>query len=344
MRAYEIRIAPVDDDRTWRLVEIGDRQTLHRLNQLIRDEFALRGNHLYCFYVGGDPYLSKLAYGGPRADTRREATRSNLGNLGLKKGKRLTYVYNFTEDRVFQLNVQRVHGVADGTKLPRVTKRQGKVPEPRPPEDDGKRKDVHRAFKDVTARLRSTAEAWSQGKRPSRSALKQELALALELGKRVSGEWETIKLIELHTSSDISGWLIALPEALAAEGLIDEALGVIEVFSELEPQSFLGDKPLILCKAGREQEAKESAEANTERFADDAWIWAKAGDVAWQSRDTAVAETSLRRALELAGKTQYLRESILERLLALLEETGKSDAAQELAEAEKKRRSRSDRH
>ena len=48
-------------------------------------------------------------------------------------------------------------------------------------------------------------------------------------------------------------------------------------------------------------------------------------------------------ALDLAGNTQYLRDSVLERLLSLLEEQGKEQAARDLAEAEKARRSRRER-
>ena len=343
MRGYDIKITPVKDDRLWRIVEISDRQTLHQLSGIVRDEFSLTGNHLYCFYLGDKPYNARTAYGGPAADTRRLAVKTTLGSLGLKKGRRFLYVFDFADDRIFRLQVQRIHNVGDPSKLPRVTKRHGQVARPSRSSEETKRQETLAELGDMSERLGSVADSWSQGKRPSKASLRQEYELATELGARIAGDWEKVKLLEKHSRSDVSGWLIALPEALAAEGLTDEALAIIDTLGGIEPDAFLGDKPLVLCKAGRGDEARKEAEANAERFPEDAWIWAKGGDVFWKLGDTAKAESFFRRALELAGNTQYLRESVLERLLALLEEMCKSDAARDLAAAEQRRRARSER-
>ncbi len=341
MKAYEIKFWPAKTDRVWRLVEVSDRQTLHQLSEVVRDEFALSGGHLYCFYMGEKPYNAKTAYGGPCADTERQAVKTSLGSLGMKRGKRFVYVYNFAEDQLFRFHVQRVRNISDAGRLPRVTKRNGSVP--RAKEAQEPRRPKVGALKSISKRLSSIADAWSQGKRPSKASLRQEYELALELDRLVGGDWENVKLLERETGSDISGWLVALPEALAAEELIEEALETIEKYAGLEPISFLSDKPLILVKAGREDAARQEAEANADRFPDDGWVWAKTGDLFWQVGDKGRAEHFLRRALELAGNAQYLRESVLERLLALLEDMGKSSAARELAETEQKRRSRSER-
>jgi tetratricopeptide (TPR) repeat protein len=342
MKAYEIKTWPMSDDRVWRIVEISDRQTLHQLGQLLQDEFRLHGNHLYCFYMGEKPYNAKVAYGGPHADTPRQAVKTSMGSLGLKRGRRFLYVYDFAEDRVLRLQIQRVRTVSDASGYPRVSKRNGRVPEAADSARKGRKRELG-PLKALAGELGSIAEAWSQGKRPSKAALRHELELARTLDDRLQGEWEKLKLLERHTGHDVSGWLVALPEALAAEGLAAEALDVIEKFAGFEPVSFLSDKPLVLVKTGQEEEAKQEAEANTRRFPEDAWVWAKAGDLFRRLGDAGRAETLLRKALELAGNALYLRESVLERLLALLEEAGKSQAARELTEAEQRRRARSER-
>jgi tetratricopeptide (TPR) repeat protein len=289
--------------------------------------------------MGEKPYSSRVAYGGPNADTRRHALKTNLGSLGLKKGKRFLYLFDFTADRAFLLQVGRVFSVGDSVPLPRVVARGGKAP----PRDPGPEGPAMGPLKALADRLGTIANAWGKGKRPSKSALLDEVALARDLDEKLAGRWQLLRLLERETGSDISGWLVALPEALVAEGLVAEAVDIVDRFAGLEILSFLSDKPLVLLKAGRVDEARQEADANTRRFPEDAWVWAKAGNLFWQAGDTGRAERLLRRALELAGSTQYLREHVLERLLALLEETGKSAAAHDLAEAEKRRRSRNER-
>ncbi len=87
----------------------------------------------------------------------------------------------------------------------------------------------------------------------------------------------------------------------------------------------------------------EAAGAATARFPEDAWVWAKSASVLARAGRPLDAERGYRRALELAGNAQYLRDGILERLLALLEEQGKAGAARDLAEEEKRRRARNER-
>ena len=171
MRGYDIKITPVKDDRLWRIVEISDRQTLHQLSGIVRDEFSLIGNHLYCFYLGEKPYNARTAYGGPAADTRRLAVKTTLGSLGLKKGKRFLYVFDFAADRIFRLQVQRIHNVGDPSKLLRITKRHGQVARPSRSSEETKRKEALAELGDMSERLGSVADSWSQGKRPSKASV-----------------------------------------------------------------------------------------------------------------------------------------------------------------------------
>jgi len=336
VKAYEIKIWPLENDKVWRIVEISDRQTLHHLSGVIKEEFRLTGDHLYCFYLGEKPYDSKVAYGGPNCDTEKQAVKTNLGALGLRKGRRFLFLYDFTEDRTFRLQVQRVRNVSDSSGFPNVAKRAGSIPAP----PSREREEEPEAVGVFASRVGPVAESWSQGKRPSRSSLRGEYELAKELGGVGGEKSELVRALERKTGNDVSGWLVALPEALAAEGMVSEALELIDSFVELEPVSFLSDKPLVLFKAGRRDEARKEAEDNLDRFPEDGWVWAKTGNLLWQLGEKQRAERVLKRALELAGSAQYLRDTVLERLLALLEDVGKSQEARQLAEAEEKRRAK----
>lgn len=339
MRGYVIKVWPVVEEDAWRVVEANDRQNLHHLHHLIRTEYGLQGEHLYSFYMGGEPYEAKRAYGCPRADTPHVAGRTSLGSLGLKKGRRFAYVFDFSQERVFGLLVQSVRNNAEDLKLPRVVTRHG--PQVTPASDPAPEGlgDLEPFVGDV----RSVAASTAAGKRFSRTVLQTQHALAVKLADAIGGDPARFHLLEKRCGEDVSGWIVSLPESLAAEGLFDEALDVIARYEPLEPEALAGDRALILLHAGQRQEAMAAAEANIQRFPDDAWVRTKSGDVCWKAGEPARAERLYRKALELAGSANYLREALLERLLSLLEEQGMSQAAKELAEQESRRRSRGDR-
>jgi len=339
VRLYELKVWPRDQDGVWRAIDVTDRQSLHHLHETIKNEFALAGRHLYCFYLGDKAYDAKKAYGGPGADTPLKAEKTNFASLGLKRGRRFLYLFDFTAERFFTVLVQRVRGAPAGGRFPAVSGRHGHVAAPDKPAPD----DSRAACGPIENDLRAAAAAWAQGKRPSKGALKREHELALALAERVKGDWGMVKRLELRLGVDVSGWIVGLPEALAAEGFTAEALAAIDRFAELEPESLLGDRGVVLAGAGRIEEAVEAAGAATARFPEDAWVWAKSASVLARAGRPLDAERGYRRALELAGNAQYLRDGILERLLALLEEQGKAGAARDLAEEEKRRRARNER-
>jgi len=339
VRLYELKVWPLEQEGVWRAIDVTDRQSLHHLHETIKVEFGLAGQHLYCFYLSDKAYDAKKAYGGPGADTPHHADKTNFASMGLKRGRRFLYLFDFTAERFFRVLVQKVRGAPDGGRFPAVSGRQGRLPAPEKPAPD----DSRAACGPIENDLRAAAAAWAQGKRPSKGALKREHDLAVALVERAKGDWGMVKRLERRLGVDVSGWIAGLPEALAAEGFTAEALAVIDRFAELEPESLLGDRGVVLVGAGRIDEAVEAVGAATSRFPEDAWVWAKGASVLARAGKPLEAERGYRRALELAGNAQYLRDGILERLLALLEEQGKAGAAHDLAEEENRRRSRNER-
>jgi len=98
-------------------------------------------------------------------------------------------------------------------------------------------------------------------------------------------------------------WLIELPMALAAGGLVDQAVAVGDALAELDQDNsamFASDVAVILAESGRRQQALARVEQNLSRFPDDVWTHIHAGDVHLALTDHASAERAFRDAITVA--------------------------------------------
>ena len=143
-----------------------------------------------------------------------------------------------------------------------------------------------------------------------------------------------------HSTVDMGWWLGEIPFALARFGMVDEAAELCARMAAVrEAENFLGDRAVILAEAGRRDDALRQAEKNLVRFPEDAWVRIKAGDVYRELGDAAAAEAAYRQALEMtpADQPSFDRDGAVERLICILDETGRSDEANALIESEKAR-------
>lgn len=143
-----------------------------------------------------------------------------------------------------------------------------------------------------------------------------------------------------RSTVDVGWWLGELPFALARFGMVDEAAELCARMAAVrEVEYFLGDRAVILAEAGRRDEALRQVEKNLARFPDDAWVRIKAGDVYRELGDAAAAETAYRHALAMsqAEEPSFDRDGAVERLICILDETGRSEEANALIESEKAR-------
>ena len=89
----------------------------------------------------------------------------------------------------------------------------------------------------------------------SEAQLRCDAGLALELAKRLADQPEAFaQLMVADVLSDV--WLIELPMALAAGGLVDEGVAVADALVELDQDNsgmFASDGAVILAEAGRQQ-------------------------------------------------------------------------------------------
>ena len=179
---------------------------------------------------------------------------------------------------------------------------------------------------------------------PSTAELALDADLALRVAERLTGRLEDVD--ELVAFEYLSPeWMIELPTALAAAGLVDEAVAVGDAFARLdtiEADSLARDVALILARAGRVDQALQRVEASLERHPDDPWTHIGTGDVHAALGDPERAERALRRALVLAqrsGAAPYDATCALQRLRELLadqpgREREQAEIAHELRRAE----------
>jgi len=136
----------------------------------------------------------------------------------------------------------------------------------------------------------------------SETELRSDAELALELAARLAPRPEAFaELMVADVLSDV--WLIELPMALAAGGLVDEAVAVGDALAELDQDNsamFASDVAVILAEAGRQKQALARVEENLRRSPDDLWTQIHAGDVHLALSNPVRAEQEFRDALATA--------------------------------------------
>jgi hypothetical protein len=124
LRAVVTGISPL----IWRRLEVAVGTTVAGLHAIVQAVFGWSGEHLHRFVIGGTEYgISYL--GGP--GFRDDARQVHLAGLGLRKGERFTYEYNFSAAWRVDLRVEQIACAQPGRAYPRCTggRRAG------PPED-----------------------------------------------------------------------------------------------------------------------------------------------------------------------------------------------------------------
>lgn len=112
----------------WRRLRVPDRLTLEQLHRILQLVFGWMDYHLYEFRLGldiddlGSHHASSVEAQGPRIRwsipdpewddpelvETRDSQRTTLRELGLAKGAALTYVYDFGDDWVHHIRVEKV--------------------------------------------------------------------------------------------------------------------------------------------------------------------------------------------------------------------------------------------
>jgi tetratricopeptide (TPR) repeat protein len=191
----------------------------------------------------------------------------------------------------------------------------------------------------LLARIKQAMHRASEGTLLAGDTAQAEYQTAVDLCEMVGTD--KIRFTDLDEQHDlfIHDWAIELPFQLARAGLVEEAAALTERFAAItEADNFLPNRAIILAEAGRREEALAQVTENLQRFADDPWVTIRSGDVHDRLREHTQAEQLYRRGLELAGDDTYTRAGAVERLIPLLDNTGRKEEGEALREAEKSRK------
>jgi hypothetical protein len=114
--------------RVWRTIEIRGSQTLHHLHQAIQGAFGWDDDHLYSFYMSGEPWDPETEYSAPGAGEGRKAHQVKIGGLGLVPTQRFLYLFDYGDELMHEVRVEGVGPAVAGCKYPRVVKSHGEAP------------------------------------------------------------------------------------------------------------------------------------------------------------------------------------------------------------------------
>jgi hypothetical protein len=116
----------------WRRLLVTDNTNLHALHLIIQDAMGWQQSHLYHFELDEIRYTEYLddEFGD---DNERPAKPIRLGNLGLKEGDRLAYLYDFGDHWLHEVLIEVISPVDPASEYPQCLAGRRACP----PEDCG---------------------------------------------------------------------------------------------------------------------------------------------------------------------------------------------------------------
>lgn len=100
------------DRGIWRKIKISSDHTLWDLHNAIQEAFDFGNDHLYSFFMDGKRY-SRNAYHAPMGDEGPFVNEVTIGELGLFKGQRILYLFDYGDS--WEFDVQLVNILQDET-------------------------------------------------------------------------------------------------------------------------------------------------------------------------------------------------------------------------------------
>ncbi|HEY6559768.1 MAG TPA: SEC-C metal-binding domain-containing protein [Polyangiaceae bacterium] len=378
MSLLELRVSPLEGADVYRTLELSGAHSLHDLHLAIQSAFELDDDHLYAFFMNGNPWDTEFGYWSAPDSAGEKSSEATLDDLALCPNKRFLYLFDYGDEHLFAVRVVRVDAGERGPSRPRLADSAGDAPVQYPdldaPEEPAC---AHHAppdptLADLARRLGPVVQLWSDENPEDededdsdvdspadalttassdaalapRPSLRQEYDLALELLERCNNDASHIhEHIEHALDADVLGWLIALPNRLAdEEGALPLAITLTERLLVMMPEpplrAALGN---YLAVDGQTAEARALLETLLREEPEDPFVAYRVASILLELGDLPRAEQCYRDALRFAGSERQLRERAREELVALLEDQGRSEDAAAVTRAEKSRAARATR-
>ena len=122
---YTLKVYPAGRGRSaYRVIEIDGKESLTRLCNTIIDAFDFESGHLYEFCMDNRMYSWNSYQYDPQRGER--STNAKIKSLHLMKGQKFSLHYDFGDDWMFTINVQKIEFTAEYEK-PKVIRQKGVV-------------------------------------------------------------------------------------------------------------------------------------------------------------------------------------------------------------------------
>lgn len=124
-KTYTLTVKPKADEGVYRVIEIGGERTLDDLSREILKAFSFDQSHIYMFSLSRKPY-DREGYYHPYSNCGIPADRAVLSELGLKSRNKFLYLYDFGDEWIFYITVNKIRETKETAKT-RVTEAVGEL-------------------------------------------------------------------------------------------------------------------------------------------------------------------------------------------------------------------------
>lgn len=136
-----------------RTFEIGERYTLYDLHLEIQDAFAWDNDHMFSFYLGNKLFDRPNEYSGSplgehfvpsMGEPSKSAAKTQLRDLDLEEKKKFFYLFDYGDELVHQVLVERIRDKKENEKgFPVVVDKFGEAPDQYDDFEDWENEDFH---------------------------------------------------------------------------------------------------------------------------------------------------------------------------------------------------------
>jgi hypothetical protein len=147
---YVFKVSLSYDKRIWRRIEILGHQSLDQLHEAIFYAFDRYDPHMYSFYLTKPgsksrkrflespefthPFVIEESYGFTEKQIQ-DASKTKIGELGLKEKSKFEYLFDFGDEWLHEVTLEKILDVFPKKEYPIVTKKAGESPEQYPDAD-----------------------------------------------------------------------------------------------------------------------------------------------------------------------------------------------------------------
>ncbi|HZZ29125.1 MAG TPA: plasmid pRiA4b ORF-3 family protein [Pirellulales bacterium] len=142
---YVVKVALKDAKKIWRRIALRGNQTLDDLHEAIYDAFDRYDEHLYSFFFppegsrsrGRNRLRDAVEYAHPymvedpgpfRDEPLLDASQTRIDSLGLSKGQRFEYLFDWGDEWWHELTVEEVDAKPERGRYPKIVEKHGESP------------------------------------------------------------------------------------------------------------------------------------------------------------------------------------------------------------------------